>query len=238
MTEQVKTFDAWDEAYNPPEREFEIYGQVKIDIYNLFFPGNKQQPVPFDPNVHPENKRSTQVEIIIIPIPEQNISYDVSQKYLTFLKDWKDITLKSIKEIGVPDLRDFRDRWVKLARVPGHTPRKDKYTGELTGEMWTAFKFLELYPDEKACREAYAGSPNTVEDPRDTEEEEALNSNEKKTTLEFAKVILAQVAKTAIDRNDFVSKISVSLANNPQIAKFFSVTSPEIVELIETHFPA
>ncbi len=231
--EEKKTLapDPWDDAINPPARDFEIYGQVKVDVYYLFFPGGGQAPVPFDPNNHPEDKRATQIEMQIIPIAEQNISWDVKQKYLSFSKEWQKITLPSIKDTGVTDLRTLKDRFARIAQVPGFRPRKDKNTGEDTGEFWSTFKFIEVYPDEATCKAAFGGSPASKE----AEQEAVPNvaDQERSVMLTFAKVIVADKARTITDREELIKVLELELANNVALAKHFTVNTPEIQALID-----
>jgi len=237
MTDKNYTMpDAFAEADNAKPRPFEYYGQVKADAQNLYFPGNGAKPVPFDPSMHTEDKRRVEVYLQIIPIPEQNITYDVYQRLLSFDRDWTTITNPSIKEIGIDGLRNLNNKWVRVIRVEGTRKKLDRDTGEDTGEKWQTFKFLELYPDEQSCIAAFAGNRNGNGAPHDTEEVQTPNAsdNEKATALSFAKVLVANEGRNNQGNQPaFEEALSKQIAQMPLISKVFSITSPEIVELID-----
>ncbi|MEL7626954.1 MAG: hypothetical protein AAGU15_08865 [Anaerolineaceae bacterium] len=237
MTETTYTMpDPFDEADNAKPRPFEYYGQVRADAQNLYFAGNGAKPVPFDPTMHPEDKRRVEVYLQIIPIPEQNISYDVYQRLLSFDRDWTTITNPSIREIGVDGLRGLNNKWVRLVRVEGTRKKLDRETGEDTGEKWQTFKFLELYPDMDSCIAAFAGRGNGNGAALDTEEKQPADAgaNEKMTALSFAKVLVANEGRNNRgNRAAFEEALMKQIAQMPLISKVFSITSPEIVELID-----
>jgi len=233
--------DPFAEADNAKAQPFEYYGQVKADAQYLFFPGNKMKPVPFDPTIHDEEKRRVEIYLQIIPIAEQNISFDIYQKLLSFDRDWTTITNPSIKAIGVQGLRDLNDKWVKVIRIEGTRKKFDRDTGLDSGEKWPTFKFLELYPNEEACIAAFAGNRRNGSATADTEYSEATtnadaapNDNEKSTALSFAKVLIANEGRNNNgNRQAFEDALARQIAQMPLISKVFTVQSPEIVELIE-----
>jgi hypothetical protein len=217
--------DPYDEAINAKARDFEVFGQVRVDAHYLFFPGNKQKPVVFDPAVHPQDKRALEVELRLIPIAEQNINWDEYQKMLAFPADWTKIVLPSIKAIGIDDLRALNNKWVRVAKVPGNRKRLDKNTQEETGEFWTTYKFMELYPSEDACKAAFGGHT-----PSDTEDKPVPQSNNetKAAALTFLKVFVSQAAKHLTDRAEIEKQVAADIANNSLISPLFTVQSPEV----------
>lgn len=229
--------DPFAEADNAKAEPFQYFGQAKVDAQYLFFPGQKAQPVPFDPTIHPMDKRSLQVYIQILPIAEQNISFDVYQNMLTFSKDWTTITNPSIKAIGAQGLKDLNDKWVKVARVDGTRKKLDKDTGEDTGEKWQTFKFLELFPNEEACIAAFAGRNHSITP--DTEYDlpqvdNTPNDNDKITALTFAQVLVSNEGRNNNGNRDaFIEAVKRQIAQMPLISKVFTIDSPEIVALID-----
>jgi len=225
-------FDPYEEAINAKPPTFELYGQIRVDAHYLFFPGNKQKPVVFDPAVHPQDKRSLEVELRLIPIAEQNINWDEYQKMLAFTADWTKIVLPSIKAIGIDDLRALNNKWVRVAKVPGTRKRLDKDTHEETGEFWTTYKFLELYPSEDACKAAFGG--HTPADTEDNQAPAAQSNNETKAAaLTFLKVFVSQAAKNITDRTLVEKQVAADIANNSLISPLFTVQSPEVQKAID-----
>ena len=232
--------DPFAEADNAKAQPFEYFGQVKADAQYLFFPGSGMKPVPFDPTLHTEDKRRVEIYLQIIPIAEQNISFDVYQKMLSFDRDWTTITNPSIKAIGVQGLRDLNDKWVKVIRVDGTRKKLDRDTGLDSGEKWPTFKFLELYPNEEACIAAFAGnrrngnSASSDTEYTTTADTTAPNDNEKSTALTFAKVLIANEGRNNNgNRQAFEDALARQIAQMPLISKVFTVQSPEIAALIE-----
>lgn len=224
--------DPYEEAINAKARDFELYGQVRVDAHYLFFPGNKQKPIVFDPAFHPLDKRSLEVELRMIPIPEQNISWDEYLKILAFTSDWTKIVLPSIKALGIDDLRALNNKWVRVAKVPGNRKRLDKETQEETGEFWTTYKFVELFADEAACKAAFSGHT-----PSDTEVNQApasqSNNETKAAALTFLKVFVSQAAKHITNRAVIEKQVANDIANNSLISPLFTVQSPEVQAAID-----
>ncbi|HAL16864.1 MAG TPA: hypothetical protein DCP32_08960 [Anaerolineaceae bacterium] len=227
------TDDAWEVADNAKPRDFEYFGQVKADVWFGYFPGNKAKPIPFDPQQHPADKRAVMIDIQIIPVPEQNVTFDIRQNYTDFSLDWTKITLPSIKALGVDGLRALNGHYVRVAQVDGKREKKDE-NGHKTGEFYKTFKFLELYPDAAACSAAYAGAaPSHTEQTPD----EPAGDKEKETALKFAKVVVENTARGETDLNAVRTKVATALAGMPMINKHFTVDSPEIMNLIMEVMP-
>ena len=230
--ESNQVLDPYEEAINAKPPTFELYGQVRVDAHYLFFPGNKQKPIVFDPAFHPLDKRSLEIELRMIPIPEQNISWDEYLKILAFTSDWTKIVLPSIKAMGIEDLRALNNLWVRVAKVPGNRKRLDKETQEETGEFWTTYKFMEMYPDEAACKTAFAGHA-----PSDTEGNQAPaaqgNNETKAAALTFLKVFVSQAAKYISNRAEIEKQVAADIANNSLISPLFTVESPEVQAAID-----
>lgn len=223
-------FDPWEVADNAKPRDFELYGQIRIDPHFLFFPGNKQKPVPFDPSIHPQDKRVCEVEMHLIPIPEQNINWDENLRILTFSPDWTKIVNPSIKALDVDGLRGLNNRWVRVAKVPGNRERLDKDSGEKTGEFWSTYKFLEVYPDEATCRAAYSGGASFSQDQSDP----APVSNENKTAaFTFVKVFIAKAAAAISDRSEVERQVGEDIARSPLISPYYTIQSPEVQVAID-----
>jgi len=217
-------FDPWEVADNAKPRDFELYGQIRIDPHFLFFPGNKQKPIPFDPSAHPQDKRVCEVEMHLIPIPEQNINWDENLRVMTFSSDWTKIVNPSIKALDVDGLRGLNNQWVRVAKVPGNRERLDKDTGEKT-----TYKFLEIYPDEATCRAAYSGGAPLQDQP---EAAPASNENEK-AAFTFVKVFIAKAAAAISDRAEVERQVGEDISKSPLISPFYTIQSPEVQVAID-----
>lgn len=234
------TSDPWQSADEAKPREFEYYGQIKFDPWYAFFPGGKAQPVPFDPAQHEMSKRATIIESLLIPIDEMSNSKQIEQSFTDFSTDWTKIVLPSIKALpGVTGIRDIHDKYVRVAMVPGKRKRIAQ-DGTDTGEYWNTWKFVEVFADKAACVAAYAGNggaaaPATEPQPVQTSFDTA-NSPEYQTALKFARTIVLGICKgkAAADLESVQATIATSLSTKPMIAKYFTVGSPEIVEIVMT----
>jgi hypothetical protein len=231
MTEQNLSNDPWAIADSAKPREFEYYGQVQADVWFGFFPGSGAKPIPFDPNQHPGDKRTVMIDIQIIPVAEQNVTFDVRQNYTDFSPDWTKITLPSIKALGLDGLRSLNGKFVRVTQVDGKREKKDS-GGNKTGEFYKTFKFLEIYPNQAACEAAYSGTPsNTEQQPTATSNNG--NNPERDSALKFAKVVVENSARGQSDLTIVINTVAANIANMPLISKYFTADSPEILNLIQ-----
>lgn len=225
--------DPWAVADAAKPREFEYYGQVKADCWFGFFPGSGGKPIPFDPQQHPTDKRVTMIDIQIIPISEQNVSFDIRQNYTDFSLDWTKITLPSIKALGLDGIRSMNNRFARVTQVDGKREKKDA-SGNKTGEFYKTFKFLEVYSDQASCKAAYSGNA-----PAHTEQEatpkDAVEA-EMNTALQFAKVIVVNKKRELGIYEDTCKAVTEAIAGMPMINKYFTGQSPEIIDMINEAF--
>lgn len=230
MNTKTKTemADPWEIADNAKPRDFEYYGQVAADVWFGYFPGGGAKPIPYDPQQHPVDKRTTMIDIQIIPVPEQNVTFDIRQNYTDFSPDWTKITLPSIKALGVDGLRALNGQFVRVVQVDGKREKKDE-NGNKTGEFYKTFKFLEVYPDQAVCSQAYAGAA-----PTHTESQPELTGDaEKDTALKFARVVVENKVRAAKDIEEAINSVAGAIAGMPMINKHFTGSSPEIMNLIQ-----
>jgi len=231
---QVRNDDPWAVADAARPRDYEYYGQVKADAWFGYFPGGGMKPIPYDPTQHPVDKRTTMIDIQIIPVPEQNVTFDIKQNYTDFSQDWTKITLPSIKALGVDGLRALNGRFVRVAQVDGKREKKDE-NGNKTGEFYKTFKFLEVYPDQVACSTAYAGTAHNHIEPQPAT---TTGDDEKDVALKFVKVIVESKVKMAKDKQEALDMVSKEIAGMPMINKHFTGASPEILDLLNKTWEA
>lgn len=225
---ETEMADPWEIADNAKPRDFEYYGKVMADVWFGFFPGGGAKPIPFDPQQHPEDKRSVMIDIQIIPVPEQNVTFDIRQNYTDFSLDWTKVTLPSIKALGVDGLRALNGRFVRVVQVDGKREKKDD-SGNKTGEFYKTFKFLAVYETEEECQQAYSGTPPHTE----PQPINGNGNNEKDTALKFAKVVVENKVRATKDIQEAINSVSEAIAGMPMINKYFTADSPEILNLIQ-----
>lgn len=177
MTDQLNSIPMIDgdplaEADAAEPRVFELYGQLMVTAYYVYFAGKGERPVPFDPAKHPGDKKTTMIELHLLSIAQQPQRFENKMSCAVFADDWTKITKPSINALGY-EARTISGRWVKLAKVPGRNKKKDK-----PGEFYTCFKILQVFDTEEECVAAYCGehpdsAPASTEQP--AQETEAFN---------------------------------------------------------------
>lgn len=125
------------------------YGQIELDIWFCALVKGKGK-VPYDPNVH--QSRSTAVNISVLPLPEQNVTFGLRREIIAESQEWVKITWESLKALGLKSTREAQGKWVKMQQVASGRKYRDKKGEEKES---TTFKFVALYADEDACRAAY-----------------------------------------------------------------------------------
>jgi hypothetical protein len=237
--EKVQEFDPFNEASNPPERTYDLFGKVEINAFAGAFQKGVRGGVPYDPAVH--KKRHTFIDIYVQPLPEMGtIKNPKSLEFheVAWSNEWAKITLPSIKALGFENVREINGRFARVAKVPtGNKYEKKDAQGNLTGEMAdeTTFKFVELFADEDACRAAYLlangdaassnGNSAHVDTPATPEDAE------KSTAFNFLKVIVTNAARGK-DFPQAQEAVAQELPKFPPVAKFFNANSPEVLQLI------
>lgn len=231
----VQVLDAWDRASNPVSSfENVFWGELKIDAW-LCALVKGQGKVPFDPAVH--QRPATALEIEIVPLAEMNIAnVKATQRSIIAESDeWRTISWESLKALGVANLREVVSKWVKAEAVP----TGDKY--ESKGKVYdrTTFKFLTLFNDETACRADYlTENPVTSIPTQQAAPTPAGNGNgsnpEAAAAWQFAKVIVSNTMKGAIGKplDEAMTAVGVALSQYPGVSKYYTVQSPEVMELM------
>jgi hypothetical protein len=254
MANQTVVQDPWEAAENATVRTSDFFGKVQIDVWNCALIKG-QGKVVYDPSQH--KQKATAVDIVILPIPEQNITFEVKKNMIAESKDWAAITLPSIKALGLT-LRDLNGKYARVTTVP-------------TGRQWTnkegktydltAYKFLEVYADEAACKAAFeavnngnsngnSGAPwddacpecgqaagfhaSTCSKPSNGSINDNGNGNDKdkETAKAFLTVIVNNAARGQTDLEVVRKTIDANIAQYPMVAKHFNADSPETVEMI------
>lgn len=227
--------DPYEAANDPQVRSggaSDYYGQILLDMYFAVLVKGMGK-VPFDPQQHSVDKRVTAIKMEIIPLAEMNISWPVMRETIAENREWAGIVLPSIKALGLSP-REVHNKW-------GHIVRKetgDTYVSKKDGKTYpvTTFAFVQVFKDEAECRAAYqAFSSGAGTAPAQQQPAPSGNgaSKEKETAAKFLKPI---VANACMGKNGDLTAINqtlaAALANMPQIAKYFTVDSPEVMTLV------
>lgn len=212
--------DAFDAATNAQLAPREVYGQIDLQCWFCALvkgaPGGKE---PYDPQRH--DRRTTAVDIIVTPIADAKTTYTIERHMIADSKEWIEIVWASLKACGATHARDVNGMWCRVTQVPSGRKYTDK-NGE-TKES-TTLKFLELYPDEIACRDAYwkargAAADNGIEDIEDHPVAGAsapvdVDAKERATAQQFLRVMIAQLGYKQ-------DAIAAWVATVPMVAKYF-----------------
>jgi hypothetical protein len=230
--------DPWESANEakPPQFSNEVWGQVEArSWYCVLEKGTGK--VEFNPDLHSPDQRRTAIEIVVHPLPDMGLTFDITRSMIAESHEWASIVLPSIRDLGLHP-RALNGQWVKVANVT-LTDRKGApvtYTDSngIEKERKT-IKFLKLFSSEDECRADYlasSGKHSAV----NTQQNEKMDSNsgdkERQTALSFLRVFVQNACRGQSDIDAIRKLLASQLATQPLISKFFTVDSPETVELI------
>jgi hypothetical protein len=197
------------------------YGVVDVDAYFCVLVKGTGK-VLWDANSHGIDERRTSIKLTITPIAESGRPDPMEREMIAESREWVQITWASLKALGVTSVRDIKGKYAKVTFAP--TGRK-WFTKEGEEREATTYKFLALYDSEDACRAAWGAESggNGTAAPAATPDS---SSAEKATAYEFLRVLVNT------HKNDRAA-LATTIASIPQISKWFTVDSPETVELLK-----
>ena len=208
------------------------YGQMRI-IAQFCILQKGIGKLPFDPQTHRIEDRRTEIKLELTPLPEMNMQRPLLRETLGESVEWVKIILPSIKAIGLDKPLALDNAWVSLKFVPRGDTYIDKNTGEKKDA--TAMQFVALYPNEDACRAAYEAGGGTPSNgnghaaaPTDSQ---PVGNPEQVAAAKFLAVIVKQC------KGD-VDLIAQKIAQMPLLAKFYTIQSPEVIELVAAEYMA
>jgi hypothetical protein len=236
-TTETKEFDPFDSASDPQIASYDLFGKVEISAWACALVKG-QGKAPFDPAAH--DRRFTAIDVFIQPLPEIDVKYPKSLEdhWIAEFAEWAKITLPSIKVLGIDNVRELNDKWVRVARVPnGKQYEKKDAQGNKTGQMAdeTTFKFMALFVDEVACRTAYlaaGGQPSGNGHNNPTPVAPTSENTEMATAYAFLKVIVGNAARGKATYAEAKDAVGLALAQYPTVAKFYTADSMETGQLI------
>jgi hypothetical protein len=214
------------------ERPRTYFGQITADYYFCALVKGEGK-VLFDPLKHPKDQRFTAINLVLTPLAGSPIKNNIERQMIAESKAWASFVKPSLLAVGA-DLRTINGRWAQVQMVP--TGRKyeaeDQQTKEKVTREETTFKFIALYPDESSCRAASdalfsrtestsapATPPSTASTPGNG------NNPERTVAAKFLPALWAQSGKDVV-------RFQEAIAKNSLTAKWFDISSPEVVAVI------
>lgn len=235
--EQVNN-DPWGDAEHAQERVYTniIWGQVEAQSWYCVLEKGYGK-LPYDASVHNANKRFTAVDLLVRPLTEMGLPFNLSRSLVAESHEWAGVILPSIRELGIQP-RDLNGKWVKVQRIPltdrlGNPQTYTAKDGEIKESL--TIKFLAFFPDENACRSDYAASQNgSAPAPADTQHigGNDSRSKERETALKFLRVFVESACRGQSSLDVVRQTLAANLPLQPLVGKHFTVDSPETVALI------
>jgi len=223
--------DVWDSANSAQVAPKTYFGQIFTDgFYCVLQKGVGK--VVFDPQQHSEDRKLSCIKIDGNCSRADGSTYTINRELIAEFRDWAGIVLPSLKVCGVHP-RDLNGKWANWEMAETGRTWIDRTSGET--KKASTFKFLEIYPDEAACREAekahYSRPTPEVEEesvsethpmPDDTQ---ASNDAQRGVAEKFLPALWKSAAGD-------VTRFGDLIAGNPLTSKFFDLTSPEVAEIV------
>jgi len=235
---QQPNSDPFDSANNPTFGNSDLWGQLNLEAWHCVLAKGYGR-VPFDAATHTMNERRTAIDLNLEPLPELGITNPnvCMRNMLAESEAWRDITLKSIKALGIENVREIHGRWVRIEPTPtGETYEKD---GKVKAK--TAFKIVKLFASEDECRADYLGVPVTANptptqatSPQPSPKGKGDNdaNPERDTAYSFLEFFVKQACLSQTDVNVIRKTISENISLQPLVSKYFTVDSSEVTNLI------
>lgn len=226
--------DPMSTAVEEAERPNFIYGQLEVSAAFIQFV-NKKKTV-WTEHDDPKERR-TEVTMVINPIEETGLTQLFTRSTICGNRgEWADIIWPSLRDgCGIKELRAADKKFVKVEVVK--TGRK--YTNKNGEEVEnTTFKFHGLFADKAGCVSAFSadgGTPkstlnvapsNNPGDPMAID----MTANASNLERENSKAFLPMLIKAA---GGDTNQLKTLIASMSPLNKYFTVDSPEVVELLK-----
>lgn len=228
---------AFDSAVATAENKGIYYGQIHLTAdYVVLLKGYGK--LSYIEGQHDPKDRRVEIGMVLSPIDEMGITNLIRRSCIDSFTEWTKIVWPSMRDICKVKRPDELDgKYIKVQLVQCGT-YPDKKTGEEREK--TAMKFLTVYSDESTCKSAFATDGNTPREAQQTmstahtqsaadtmavDMTPAASNTERQTALMFVETLVKQ---TAGNRDQLAQLISTM----PFIAKWFSVDSPEVKQML------
>lgn len=235
----TQTFvDPWDSAEQAKEPQYSniVWGQCEAKSWWCVLEKGVGK-VEFDPQVHSPDQRRTAIDIVVRPLDDMGLAFDLVRSMIAESREWASIVLPSIRDLGISP-KQLNGSWVKVQTVPltdkaGNTVTYTDSNGIVKEK--TTLKFLAIFDNENACRADYLA--NSGKAPQNTQYVTPSNGNdaankERETALKFLKVYVENVMRSEQDIVAARNKLATMIAQQPLISKYFTVDSPEVMDMM------
>lgn len=228
------SFDAFDAATAAGERSNRWFGLLTVHAkFVVLIKGQGKHD--YDPNIHDEKDRRTQIDISLNPIDDHNMPNLIERSIIAESKEWNSITWPSARDLGLANARELDGKFVLAEMVETGRKWTNREGDEVKG---TTFKFIAFYDDIAACTDAFLaerggsqqveGEPDDYSDvPFDTN---GNSSGQNDAEKETAKAFLPALVKASAGDLD---KLAEMLGSTAVVKKYFTTTSPEVQELLQ-----
>lgn len=219
-----KPYDAWEAAENATVRPSIYFGQITFDIYAVVFQKGVRGGIPYNEQVHKEEDRRTLIKVVVTPLASANVDFVTERDFADFADEWVGITLRSIKVLIPEDgaLRELNGKWIKYKMVKYGTYIKNGEEKDLT-----TYEILDFYGTEEAAEAAASALYGNGGNGDSGEPKKALTDKERARNA--ARPFLPALAKQA--EHD-PTKMAELLANNSVTKDIFTISDPEVIELL------
>lgn len=230
----MENYDAWKMAGTEPVNHREYFGQINMECLMMVFPGEKgsgQRPEVYNPQTHKGKRPFVQIKATLNPLAEMQLSRETSCNWQNYSADWLKITMPSIRKLGFVDpdggcdLRKFDQSWVRFEFIPGFTKNKDPEKPN-----YKTMQFLEVYPNEDACRKAYVEANGEAEEETPKSKPQSTSDSAVASALVFVRSIAENAMRSG---GDVADAVETFLTNNAQACAGLKIDSPEIQALLK-----
>lgn len=232
----VVPLDPWDVANEAKEPQYSniIWGQCEARSWFCILEKGIGK-VEYDPQKHSLDRMRTAIDITVHPLAEMGLIFDLTRNMLAESREWAGIVLPSIRDIGISP-KQLNGSWVKVQTVPltdksGNVVTYTDANGAVKEK--TTLKFLAVFENEDACRADYLANSGKSPQP-DTQYAGSNGSDnkERETALAFLKVYVQNACRGQNDIEVIRKTLALNIEQQPLISKYFTVDSPETVQLI------
>lgn len=227
-----QALDPMDTAVEEAERPNFIYGQLEASASFVMFANRKK--VAWTEIDDPKERR-TEVSMLVNPIEETGLTNFFTRSVIcSNNNEWATIVWPSLRdECKVSNLREAHLKWVKAEIVKTGRSYINKSGDKVEN---TTFKFVALFDSKEACAADYLGEGGT------NKAQAPINGGGHTTTEMAAEVDMSPTAErdTALSFLPALVKMSngnrdmlaQQIKGTPLIAKFFTIDSPEVQQLL------
>lgn len=231
--------DPFAAAADPQEITYntDIYGDIALDMWFCTLKKGVGK-APFIPGADAPSERRTAVDINITDLSGTNYK----RSFIAEIRNdgWWAITLPSLHDLGVKDVRPLNGAYVHAVMTPF-----GEYTDKNTGEkkQRTAPKILAVYKNREECEAACQGgatqadwltAPMPAANGNGANDAPPANGNsdaERAVALSFLPAI---VAGCRVGNGIDSARLDAALKGNPILARHFNMASPEVSQAMAT----